>query len=157
MSLRAASCAELERAERVALYAALPDELPTSHLIARALAAGKQLLWPRVNASGLLELAGAMPDELVRDAAGFLAPPPDRPAISLVPEDVLIVPGVGFTRAGDRLGRGGGHYDRLLSGSPATSIGVAFDIQLVLELPTEPHDRGVDLVVTPGGMWRKAR
>lgn len=133
------------------------DELPTSHLIARALAAGKQLLWPRVNASGSLELAAAAPGELVPDAAGFLAPPLDRPALSLAPGDVVIVPGVGFTRAGDRLGRGGGHYDRLLSRSPATSIGVAFDIQLVLELPTEPHDRGVDLVVTPGGVWRRAQ
>jgi len=157
VSARLASCEALAGAERIALYAPLPDELSTSPLLASALAAGKHVLWPRLSAEGVLELAAAAPNELVRDGAGFLAPPLDEPAVALSPADVVIVPGVGFTRAGDRLGRGGGHYDRLLAHCAAASIGVAFDIQLVGELPTEPHDRGVDLVVTPGGMWRRAR
>jgi 5-formyltetrahydrofolate cyclo-ligase len=44
----------------------------------------------------------------------------------------------------------------LLGDRGITSIGLAFDIQLADELPLEPHDRGVDLVVTPSGLWRKA-
>jgi len=154
--MRVAACPEFGRAERVALYAALPDELSTSHLLASALEAGKLLLWPRLTAAGVLELAPAAPGELEPDDAGFATPPRRQSAVSLLTGDLVIVPGVAFTRGGARLGRGGGHYDRLLSTSPATSIGVAFDIQLVDELPTEPHDRGVDLVVTPGGFWRRA-
>jgi 5-formyltetrahydrofolate cyclo-ligase len=121
------------------------------------LATTQAVLWPRLRASGELELAPSSASELVRDAAGLLTPPLDRAAVAVGPADVVIVPGVGFTRAGARLGRGGGHYDRLLSHCAATSIGVAFDIQLVDELPTEPHDRPVDLVVTPGGVWRRAQ
>lgn len=64
--------------------------------------------------------------------------------------DLVLVPGVAFTRAGERLGRGGGFYDRILS-SPtlrAVKIGVCFAEQIVDSLPTEAHDVGVDVVVS---------
>jgi 5-formyltetrahydrofolate cyclo-ligase len=63
---------------------------------------------------------------------------------------VILVPGVAFTRAGQRLGRGGGYYDRLLSALPAKAVrlGVCFELQIVDELPSEPHDMRVDGVVT---------
>ena len=65
----------------------------------------------------------------------------------------MIVPGLAFTRRGDRLGQGGGWYDRVLAGvrDDCVTIGVAFAPQLVDELPVEPHDRPVDLVVTEHG------
>ena len=64
--------------------------------------------------------------------------------------DVVVVPGVAFTRDGDRLGQGGGWYDRFLCrlGPGAVSIGVCFVEQVVDELPLEPHDVRVDRVVT---------
>lgn len=64
--------------------------------------------------------------------------------------DVVVVPGVGFTQDGRRLGQGGGHYDRFLPRLRADCvvIGVCFAEQLVDDLPTEPHDRSVDVVVT---------
>jgi len=77
---------------------------------------------------------------------------PGAVARSLVP-DVLFVPLVGFTVSGQRLGQGGGHYDRWLAEHPATrTIGLAWDIQLVEPddaLPTQPHDMMLDCVVTP--------
>lgn len=64
--------------------------------------------------------------------------------------DVLIVPLLGFTVDGQRLGQGGGHYDRWLAAHPATiAVGLAWDSQLVEELPVEPHDRPLNAVVTP--------
>jgi 5-formyltetrahydrofolate cyclo-ligase len=152
---RVASTREFAEAARVVVYAATEDELPTVNLVERALAAGKPVLWPRVRGAGQIEVAAAAPRDLVPDAAGMAAPPPSAPAIALARSDLVIVPGVAFTRAGMRLGRGGGLYDRLLATSPATSIGVAFDIQLADELPVESHDRAVDLVVTPNGLWRR--
>ena len=68
--------------------------------------------------------------------------------------DVVIVPGLAFTRSGRRLGQGGGWYDRFLVGvrDDCTTIGVCFREQLVDELPTEPHDIAVDHVVTDVGV-----
>lgn len=64
--------------------------------------------------------------------------------------DVVIVPGLGFTRYGDRLGQGGGWYDRFLSDirPDCHTIGVAYREQLLDHLPVEPHDVRVDRVVT---------
>ncbi|RDC59718.1 5-formyltetrahydrofolate cyclo-ligase [Alteripontixanthobacter maritimus] len=63
---------------------------------------------------------------------------------------VLFIPLLGFTAAGDRLGQGGGHYDRWLADHPDTvRIGMAWDVQLRDELPTEPHDQRLHAIVTP--------
>jgi 5-formyltetrahydrofolate cyclo-ligase len=72
-------------------------------------------------------------------------PPPDPLTI-----DVVIVPGTAFTQDGDRLGQGGGWYDRFLRTlrPDCVTIGVAFALQIVEELPVEPHDVRVTLVVT---------
>jgi 5-formyltetrahydrofolate cyclo-ligase len=146
---------EFAAAQRVAAYAALAHELPTAQLVAAAAARGKELLWPRLARSGRLELAAARIDELVPSERGFRVPPDDRGPAQARAGDLLIVPGVAFTMGGARLGRGGGHYDALIVASPgAITLGVAFDIQLVREIPLEPHDQCVDLVITPGGVWR---
>ena len=70
--------------------------------------------------------------------------------------DVVIVPGLAFTREGVRLGQGGGWYDRFLTGVRADCpvIGVCFDEQLVDDLPVEPHDVPVTYVVTPTATFR---
>lgn len=64
--------------------------------------------------------------------------------------DVVIVPGLAFTRAGDRLGQGGGWYDRFLSAArdDCTTIGVCFVPQLVERVPVEDHDIALDIVIT---------
>ena len=87
--------------------------------------------------------------EVVVPAADPAAAPPDDPERI----DVAVVPGVAFTAAGDRLGQGGGWYDRLLATMrcDALAVGVCFEEQLVESLPTEPHDRPVDIVVTDAG------
>lgn len=79
-------------------------------------------------------------------APGFSA----CPMISPADLDVILVPGIAFTRAGRRLGRGGGYYDRLLAqcGARTARIGICFDCQIVDELPAEPHDQPVETVLT---------
>nr|WP_298927430.1 5-formyltetrahydrofolate cyclo-ligase [uncultured Erythrobacter sp.] len=74
---------------------------------------------------------------------------PAGDAAEILP-DVLFVPLVGFTADGDRLGQGGGHYDRWLSEHPGRmAVGLAWDAQLCDALPTEPHDIALDAIVTP--------
>lgn len=73
--------------------------------------------------------------------------------------DLVLVPGVAFTERGDRLGRGGGWYDRLIPQlrPDCATVGVAFDIQVLPELPVEPHDARVSVVVTETRTLRHAR
>ena len=68
--------------------------------------------------------------------------------------DVVLVPGLAFTASGERLGQGGGWYDRFLVGirPDCTTIGVCFSEQLVADLPVEAHDIRLDVVVTDAGV-----
>jgi 5-formyltetrahydrofolate cyclo-ligase len=70
--------------------------------------------------------------------------------------DVVVVPGLAFTTAGDRLGQGGGWYDRYLADvrTDCTIIGVCFSEQIVEALPVEPHDIAMHHVVTDHGVVR---
>ena len=73
-----------------------------------------------------------------------------RIAAPVVTPEVLFMPLVGFTANGDRLGQGGGYYDRYLAAHPQTvAIGMAWDVQEVPELPTELHDMRLSAIVTP--------
>ncbi|MFT4656041.1 MAG: 5-formyltetrahydrofolate cyclo-ligase [Ilumatobacter sp.] len=70
--------------------------------------------------------------------------------------DVIVVPGTAFTARGERIGQGGGWYDRFLPGrrADAVTIGIGFEPQLVDSLPTEPHDVILDCIVTDdGAIW----
>ncbi len=68
--------------------------------------------------------------------------------------DLILAPGLAFTPGGKRLGRGGGFYDRLLSRkrNDARVMGVCFDLQLLDEIPEEPHDAPMDAIVTERGI-----
>ena len=59
-----------------------------------------------------------------------------------------LIPGLGFDMKGHRLGRGGGYYDRLLCGATGMKTGIGYDCQIFDAIPCEPHDIGVDYVVT---------
>lgn len=139
-------------ARTVALYAALGAEVDTAELARLALAAGKRVAWPRTSPTGPgLSFASCAPAELVPGPARTLEPPADAPPISLQSVDLFVVPGVAFDAAGGRLGRGRGHYDAALSRirPGAIRVGLAFDEQVVAEVPVEPHDVRLDAVVTP--------
>jgi len=70
--------------------------------------------------------------------------------------DLIVIPAVGFDRHGQRLGSGRGYYDRFLAaaGSETCLCGIGFDCQLVDVIPTEPHDRLMDLIVTESQVLR---
>ncbi len=94
-------------------------------------------------------------DLMEPDPYGALQPPVD--AVEVVPGTVF-VPLVGFTAQGERLGQGGGHYDRWLSANPsALPIGLAWDCQKVDTLPSEAHDQHLAGVVTPTRFYERGR
>lgn len=80
---------------------------------------------------------------------GILEPKASCPIFDLMRLDLALVPGIGFTLDGGRLGRGKGYYDRLLAGVPAMKCGLAFDCQIAGEFPLEPHDVRLNCILTP--------
>jgi 5-formyltetrahydrofolate cyclo-ligase len=91
--------------------------------------------------------------ELVEGAFGI--PEPPRENSTLAPEDLdlILVPGLAFDRNKERLGYGGGFYDRVLAQTGAIKIGVAFSFQIVHTLPHEPYDQRVDWILTEEGFF----
>jgi 5-formyltetrahydrofolate cyclo-ligase len=96
------------------------------------------------------ELARATADGLCQSAAGFLEPPATARAAVRGEVDVIIAPALAVSATGHRLGYGAGFYDRLLPAycPPALSIAVAYDFQLLAELPAFEWDFACDVVVT---------
>ncbi len=115
-----------------------------------------EFAFPRVEAAGLDFYRAASPDALVTGACGAREPVADA-ATRLAPgdADMILVPGLAFDRAGRRLGRGGGYYDRLLADPAlrARRVGVCFACQFVDAVPVEGHDARVDCVVTERGIF----
>ncbi|PKP61756.1 MAG: 5-formyltetrahydrofolate cyclo-ligase [Alphaproteobacteria bacterium HGW-Alphaproteobacteria-9] len=136
----------------IGLYHAGPDEAP-AHGYARFFHdAGHTIALPHFTARDAAMTFRRHSDpygesDLAPGPFGMMQPGAE--AESLTP-DVLFVPLIGFTAALDRLGQGGGHYDRWLAEHPgAQAIGLAWDAQLCESLPNEPHDRRLNAVITP--------
>jgi len=140
-------------AQTVAIFAPLPREPDVEMLWSHA--GGKIFAYPRVIEGRLDVHRVESLYELIPGAFGVREPAAD-PARAVAPDalDLILVPGVAFTAAGARLGRGGGFYDRLLASLPAHAckIGVCFDSQILPGLPVEPHDHHVDFIATESGL-----
>ena len=126
-----------ERARVVFAYAAVGGEADPAAIVQAALAAGKVVAYPRVRGRGLAFHRVRDPARLVAGRFGIPAPRPGR-GRGIPPRraELILVPGLAFTGAGDRLGRGGGFYDRLLRGPRGAAVGLAFEFQVVRRLPT---------------------
>lgn len=147
---------EVEAVRTALVYGAMPDEVDAAPLIAALSARGVRIALPRVDGNELTLHWHAEGAPVVKGSFGLTEPVPDAPAAEPSEIDLVIVPGVAFDAACNRLGMGAGYYDRLLADMPrAVTIGVAFDEQVVDEVPCEPHDRPLDAVVTPSGVRRR--
>lgn len=134
-----------KQAQNVMLFWPLPDEINTIPLIEHAYAVGKTIFLPVVVGDDLV-IKPYTPMAMKPGAFGILEPQGDP--VSPVQLDLIIVPGVAFDAAGNRMGRGKGFYDRLLAGTSATTIGVCYAEQYYLSIPTEPHDVPLNDVIT---------
>ena len=133
----------------VMLFASMPDEFDTFPLIEEAMARGKTVVLPKVQADGEMLACRVQAGELKPGAFGIIEPSADG-AVGLSEIDFCLVPARAFDTSGTRLGRGGGYYDRFLCkpGFRAFRCGAAFEEQIVGEVPREPHDVPVQMVVT---------
>jgi 5-formyltetrahydrofolate cyclo-ligase len=143
---------EFERAETIMVFLSLPTELNTAPLVLRAWQLGKRVLAPRVSQ----EQRRMMPIEIrslpnhIEDTQWNLRQPLVGNPVPLSTIDLVVVPGLGFDQAGNRLGRGGGFYDRFLARAEfaGSTCAVGFEQQVLEVIPTDPHDIRVDMLVT---------
>jgi 5-formyltetrahydrofolate cyclo-ligase len=147
---RLAALEAFRGAATVALYAPLRTEVDSGPIGRAVLARGGRVLYPRTRAGERrLEFCACQPGELVPGPLGAQEPPPRAALVPLSDIPCFVIPGVGFSPDGLRLGRGGGYYDTTLALVPgALRVGVAFDLQLRPGLPRERHDAVLDAIVT---------
>ena len=136
-----------QRAQHILCYWSLPDELPTHESVNRWLSDGKNIYLPRVKGDDL-EIVPYHGPESLDDNNKFHIGEPVGDAVDPSCLELIIVPAVALDAKRNRLGRGKGYYDRLLSVTDCPTIGVACEFQLVEEVPVEAHDRPLDCIVT---------
>lgn len=145
----------LSKAQVVLAYlSAFPEETHTWEMARSVLNSGQRLILPRVDIPEKrlrLHEVTDLDHSLVTNRWGIAEPHPHLPEIEANLIDWALIPGLGFNTNRFRLGRGAGHYDRLLTTmrSDAPRISLIFDCQWVDNLPLEPHDQPLDAVVSP--------
>jgi 5,10-methenyltetrahydrofolate synthetase len=135
----------------VGVYLSVRAELPSAPLREALSAGGHTLAAPEVHPAGRMTFR-------TLDAPlgpGLLGIP--NPTGREVVPDVIVMPGLGWDAAGHRLGTGGGYYDRYLADFPGVVIGVSPEAEVVPWVPTEPHDRGAQWLVTDARALRVRR
>mgnify|MGYP006274802437 CR=1 FL=1 len=141
---------EVRRASCVFVYVSTGPEVGTRHLIADLLDAGKTVAVPVITEAGDGVMFAAPLVSLDELGPGrFGIPAPRDPRRLETPIDAVLAPCVAVTEDGRRLGAGGGYYDRFLADHAAAfTAALAFEAQLVDDVPFHPHDRRVDAIVT---------
>ncbi len=148
---------EMQRVRTMLLHHPIGAELPLGPLPERLRAMGVQLALPRTGSpdASPVPLGWEPHQPLLPDACGVLAPPPRAPRLPPGQVDAVLVPALAIDEQGVRLGRGGGHYDRLLARLPgAWRVGWIFAAQRLTRLPREPHDQPLHAVATEEGLVR---
>jgi 5-formyltetrahydrofolate cyclo-ligase len=139
-----------QEAKIVLLYHSLKDEVRT-HSFIEKWKERKTVLLPVVDGENLkLRIYKSSAD--LRTGAYGIEEPTGKLFTEYDKIDLTIIPGVSFDEKGNRLGRGKGYYDRLLPNIKAYKIGICFAFQVSEEIPTEPHDTKMNLVITENGI-----
>jgi 5-formyltetrahydrofolate cyclo-ligase len=156
---------EFASAQTVMIYLPMVEEVDTSHIARQAWTDGKRVLAPRVDLANrsmeafeihsLHERMVPGPYDILEPRDGSPWPPGQI--------DLIVVPALAFSRRGARLGRGAGFYDRFLlrardracDGQRALplAVGLAFDEQVLDDLPMFDHDQPIDILVSDKGLW----
>ena len=137
---------EFQKATCIFCYYSLPDEVDT-HALIEKYAQEKKFILPVIHGDELL-LREYQPNDTMNASSFGILEPEGTNFTQYKAIDLVIVPGVAFDTQKNRLGRGKGYYDRILSKIKAKKVGICFDFQLLGNVPTETFDIPMDKVVT---------
>lgn len=146
----------IARAKRVAAYVAMASEPGTAPAIAGLLARGIEVIVPISLEDHSLDWVAFLPEATqTTTALGITELEGVRlGASALATVDLVIVPALAVDVDGHRLGRGAGYYDRALASATAPICALLFAGEIADEVPHEPHDIPVHMVITPTGVFR---
>ena len=147
--------AQIPKDAVVCAYMPLPTEVDLRPLLTNMLKRSQALYLPRYEDGNVVFSRITDLDALTEGRFNIPEPQQDAQVLEDDKADIVLVPGRAFDQHGNRLGRGGGGYDKWIAAqrnvSPDTQfLGVAFKCQIVDEVPIEPHDQKVDTVVSCG-------
>ncbi len=152
-SLSITASAEFSMAHTIMIYLSLPTELDTTSIALRAWQAGKTVVVPKVSWDQRrmlpVEITSLHNAEMITTGPGVREPLAGHP-VPLADIDLVIVPALGFSADGHRIGRGMGFYDRFLAQPDfiGISCGLGFEEQVLPNLPTLAHDVPLAMLVT---------
>lgn len=146
--------ADYQRAKIVLAFVGTKREVDTEGLLRRVWADGKTLCVPRCKGDHLMDLCAIRSyDDLEVGAYGILEPKADCPLASPQDVDFAVIPCLTFDGEGNRLGQGGGYYDRLLPRLRCPTFLVCREKLVVERVPCEAHDCRCDRLVTENGVF----
>ena len=141
-----------KRSINIFIYISFSNEINTRNIIEKAFKDTKNVFIPKVYKDDKLMKAIKLNsiDELKKNSMGILEPIDDSNYIEKENIDLIVVPGVVFDKECNRIGYGGGYYDRYLKDikSKENKIALAYDLQIVDKIESEVHDIKVDYIIT---------
>lgn len=143
--LKIESMPEFQRAQTVLMYWSMPDELPTHDFI-KKWSSSKKILLPVVKGDRMT-VRQFTSEENLKSGRWKTMEPTDSHRLSIA--DLVIVPGIAFDIKRNRLGRGGGYYDRYFKHKNIHKWGIGFSFQLLDSVPSAFHDIHMDKIITP--------
>ena len=149
-----AAMPEYQEAQTVFCFVSVRREIDTFPILKDALAAGKTLCIPLCTQKGVMEPRQITDlSQLQEGSYGLLEPPADAPLVSVDNIDFAILPCTTCNHLGQRLGKGGGYYDRFLSHYRGGTVMLCREKLIREEIPVEPHDYPVPWVLTERGLY----
>lgn len=147
LTQRVISLPEFQKASRILVYADYNHEVMTGFLIEEAWKAGKEVAVPKVDGKDMIFYK--LTDFSQLEPGYFGIPEPVKGEAVQWEDALMLMPGVAFDRENHRVGYGGGFYDRYLEKHPGLKrIALAFEFQMMAQVPTEPTDISPEIIVT---------
>jgi len=150
---------EFTDAGSVMIFLPMPGEIDAVDIARAAWSSGKRVAIPKIRAPGVMDAVEihSLDKDLAPGAMDILEPIGNE-VLAASELDLIVAPAMACDRRGNRLGRGGGYYDRFISQADGCLVcGLVFDGQLLDELPAEPHDQPVNMLATNVEFLRFAR
>ena len=145
---------EYQEANTIFIYCGTSNEVDTSIIIRDALKNGKHVALPKILSMGIMEtLEIESMEELIPERHGILEPKEGSRKIPPEEIDLALIPCLGFSRDGYRIGYGGGFYDRFLPNGNFAKIIIAFDQMSVESMPVGAFDHKVDKIITESAYY----
>jgi len=143
-------CATI-KAQTIFCYISFASEVSTIQILKNFFQLQKTVCVPKIVSGALQPIIVTNLDHLYKNQFGYLEPIANQPITSKI--DLCLTPGIAFTISGKRLGYGKGYYDQFFAKHPKfTKIGLAFEIQILADLPTNSNDQLIDLLITEKGV-----